>query len=43
MKAMKAAVTKVETPPLSMSAVVLAGGTVVFSPSGSYIEAEGGR
>ena len=43
MKSMKAAVTKVETPLLSVSAVVLAGGTVVFSPSGSYIEAKGGH
>ena len=40
---MKAAVTKVETPLLSVSAVVLAGGTVVFSPGGSYIEAKGGH
>ena len=43
MKAMKAAVTKVETALLSVSAVVLAGGTVVFFPSGSYIEAKGGH
>ena len=43
MKAMKVAVTKVETPLLSVSAVVLAGGTVVFSPNGSYIEAKGGH
>ena len=43
MKSMKAAVTKVETPLLSVSAVVLAGGTVVFSPNGSYIEAKGGH
>ena len=43
MKSMKAAVTKVETPLLRVSAVVLAGGTVVFSPSGSYIEAKGGQ
>ena len=42
MKAMKAAVTKVETPLLSVSAVVLAGGTVVFSPDGSYIESKAG-
>ena len=43
MKGMKAAVTKVETPLLSVSAVVLAGGTVVFSPSGSYIQDKGGH
>ena len=43
LKAMKAAVTKVETPLLSVSAVVLAGGTVVFSPSGSYIQAKDGQ
>ena len=43
MKSMKAAVTKVETPLLSVSAVVLAGGTVVFSPSGSYIQDKGGH
>ena len=35
--------TKVQTPLLSVSAVVLAGGTVVFSPDGSYIEAKGGH
>ena len=43
MKAMKAAVTKVETPLLSVSAVVLAGGTIVFSPNGSYTESKGGH
>ena len=42
LKTMKAAVTKVETPLLSVSAVVLAGGTVVFSPAGSYIESKSG-
>ena len=42
LKAMKAAVTKVETPLLSVSAVVLAGGTVVFSPEASYIESKAG-
>ena len=42
LKSMKAAVTKVETPLLSVSAVVLAGGTVVFSPDGSYKETKSG-
>ena len=28
---------------MSVSVVVLAGGTVVFSPNGSYIEAKGGH
>ena len=42
MKAMKAAVTKVEPSLLSVSAVVLAGGTVVFSPGGSCIETKSG-
>ena len=42
LKSMKAAVTKVDTPLLSVSAVVLAGGTVVFSPSESYIESKAG-
>ena len=42
LKAIKAAVTKVDTPLLSVSAVVLAGGTVVFSPNGSYIESKEG-
>ena len=36
-----ASVTKVDTPLLSVSALVLAGGTVVFSPQGSYIAAPG--
>ena len=43
LKAMKAAVTKVETPLLSVSAVVLAGGTVVFSPQGSFIASKDGK
>ena len=42
LKTIKAAVTKVDTPLLSVSAVVLAGGTVVFSPNGSYIESKAG-
>ena len=36
-----AAVTKVDTPLLSVSSCVLAGATVVLSPKGSYIDAPG--
>ena len=43
LKSMKAAVTKVETPLLSVSAVVLAGGTVLFSAHSSYIESKTGH
>ena len=41
LRSIKAAVTKVDTPLLSVSSCVLAGATVVFSPSGSYIDAPG--
>ena len=41
LRRIKAAVTKVDTPLLSVSGCVLAGATVVFSPSGSYIDAPG--
>ena len=43
LKTIKAAVTKVDTPLLSVSAVVLAGGTVVFSPQCSCIESKTGH
>ena len=42
LKTIKAAVTKVDTTLLRASAVVLAGGTVVFSPNGSYIQSKAG-
>ena len=41
LRSIRAAVTKVDTPLLSVSSCVLAGATVVFSPSGSYIDALG--
>ena len=41
LRSIKAAVTKVDTPLLSVSSCVLAGATVVFSPAGSYIDAPG--
>ena len=41
LRSIRAAVTKVDTPLLSVSSCVLAGATVVFSPSGSYIDAPG--
>ena len=41
LRSIKAAVTKVDTPLLSVSSCVLAGATVVFSASGSYIDAPG--
>ena len=41
LRSIKAAVTKVDVPLLSVSSCVLAGATVVFSPSGSYIDAPG--
>ena len=41
LRSIKAAVTKVDTPLLSVSSCVLAGATVVSSPSGSYIDAPG--
>ena len=39
LRSIRAAVTKLDTPLLSVSSCVLAGATVVFSPSGSYIDA----
>ena len=41
LRSIRAAVTKVDTPLLSVSSCVLSGATVVFSPSGSYIDAPG--
>ena len=41
LRSIKAAVTKIDVPLLSVSSCVLAGATVVFSPAGSYIEAQG--
>ena len=41
LRSIKAAVTKIDVPLLSVSSCVLAGATVVFSPSGSYIDAPG--
>ena len=43
LRSIRAAVTKVDTPLLSVSSCVLAGATVVFSPSGSYIETPDGK
>ena len=43
LKTIRAAVTKVDTPLLHVSALVLVGGTVVFSPNGSYIESKTGH
>ena len=42
LRGINAAVTKVGTPLLSVSSCVLAGATVVFSPSGSYLNTPGG-
>jgi len=41
LRSIKAAVTKIDVPLLSVSSCVLAGATVVFSPSESYIDAPG--
>ena len=41
LRSIKAAVTKIDVPLLSVSSCVRAGATVVFSPSGSYIDAPG--
>ena len=43
LRSIRAAVTKVDTPLLSVSSCVLAGATVVFSPSGSYIDTPDGK
>ena len=43
MRGINAAVTRVDTPLLSVSNCVLAGATVVFSPSGSYIDTPDGK